>query len=404
MSRAKKEKEVEFTCDPDGPLVALAFKITSDTHGDLTFARIYSGTIKSGTRLLNSTRDRKENVSKICRMHANARTQCEVARAGDIVALIGLKNTLTGDTLCDAKSPVMLDTITFPEPVISLSIEPRTMADKAKLAEALDVLRREDPTFKTHYQDETGQTIISGMGELHLEILQHKLTRDMKVDVLIGKPRVAYKEAITKKARGEGKFVKQTGGRGQYGHAVITVEPHTPEEGEAVVVFEDNTVGGVIPKEYIPSVIEGIKGAAATGVLAGFPVIGLKICIIDGSSHPVDSSDLAFQQAGSMAFNDAVKHAGPALLEPIMKLQVVAPDQFYGAVQGDLSRKRATIEKTGTRGNSRVIDALVPLAEMFGYASELRGSTQGRASYSMEPHNYSLVPDQIAQKLLEILY
>ena len=400
----KPDKAIACPCDPNGPLVALAFKITSDSHGDLTFARIYSGTIKSNTRLLNSSRDRKENVSKIFRLHAGSRTMLDQAVAGDIVALVGLKNTFTGDTLCLNKNPILLQSIEFPEPVISLSIEPRTTADKAKLAAAIDTLKKEDPTFRSHYQEETGQTIISGMGELHLEILEHKLTRDMKIDVQVGRPRVAYKETVTAQAEGVGKFVKQTGGHGQYGHVVLKIEPHRPESGEQHLVFEDKVTGGAIPREYISSVIEGVEGAAASGQLAGFPMIDVKITILDGSSHEVDSSDLAFQQAGSLAFADATKKAQPVLLEPIMALQVTTPEQFYGQVQGDLTRRRAIIQQTTQRGRVRVIDALAPLAEMFGYASDLRGSTQGRANYTMEPYEYRPMPEQISQKVLATAY
>jgi len=400
----KTDKIIECECDPNGPLAALAFKITSDQHGDLTFIRIYSGTIRNNMRILNSTRDRKESLTKIYRMHAQSRNLCETAQAGDIVALIGLKQTLTGDTLCLPKKPIELGNIEFPEPVLSLSIEPRTASDRSRLAEAMGILKREDPTFGFKYDHETGQTIISGMGELHLEILQHKLVRDMKVDVLVGRPRVAYKETISESAEGTGKFVKQTGGRGQYGHVVISIEPYRPGPGEDHLVFEDKIVGGAVPKEYIPSAIDGIRHAAATGILAGYPIIDVKISLLDGSFHSVDSSDLAFQQAGSMAFVDAVKKAHPVLLEPIMKLQVATPERFYGTVQGDLTRRRAVIHKTEQRGQIRIINARVPLCEMFGYASDLRGSSQGRASYTMEPDRYSPMPDQLAKKVIETAY
>jgi len=401
----KHDKIIKCKCDPKEPFVATAFKITSDRHGDLTFIRIYSGKLKSGTRLLNSTRGRKENISKICRMHAEARQNCQEASAGDIVAVIGLKQTVTGDTLCWPKRPVVLEKIDFPDPVISLSIEPRTNADRAKLAQALETLKLEDPSFRASYREDTGQTIISGMGELHLEILQHKLIRDMQVDVRVGRPKVAYKETIVRSGEAEGKFIKQTGGRGQYGHVVLTVEPYQPESsGEENVVFEDKIVGGVVPREYIPSIVHGAKGAALSGVLAGFPMINVKICVIDGSFHPVDSSDIAFQQAASIAFSKAVEKAQPVLMEPIMKLEVVTPEQYYGAIQGDLTRKRAVITETSQRGGTRVIHARVPLAEMFGYASDLRGATQGRASYSMETDTYNQVPDQISQKVLETSY
>ncbi len=400
----KENKTIDCSCDPDGPLVAMAFKIISDQHGGLTYTRIYSGTLSTNTKILNSSRDRKENVSKIYLMHADDRIARSQARAGGIVALVGLKNTLTGDTLCLPKNPIVLDSIEFPEQVISLSIEPGSAGERQKLAEALDILKREDPSFSAKYNEETGQTIISGMGELHLEILQHKLTRDMKVDVLVGRPRVAYKETILQKAQGEGKFIRQTGGRGQFGHVIISVEPNKPEPEQDHLVFENKVVAGTIPKEYIPAVITGITDAASSGILGGFPVIDLKITILDGSFHTVDSSDIAFQQAGALAFSDAVKQAGPVLLEPIMSLQVVTPEQFYGVVQGDLSRKRAVINHTDQRGQFRIIDASVPLAEMFGYASDLRGSTQGRASYTMEPNKYEPMPEQLSKKVLETAY
>ncbi len=397
----KPDQTIECKPDPEAPLVALAFKITSDTHGDLTFARIYSGTLESGTRLINSTRDRNENVNKICLMHANSRELVKTAKAGDIVALIGLKNTLTGDTLCYKKDPIVMDAIDFPEPVISLSIEPKTAQDRPKLSEALEVLKREDPTFRTEFNEETGETIISGMGELHLEILKNKLTRDMKVDVNVGQPRVSYRETITMPAKGEGKFVKQSGGRGQYGHAIVQIEPFHPENpDEDNIIVENKVVGGTIPKEYINPTIKGIKDASTTGVLAGYPMLDIKIDLLEGSSHSVDSSEMAFQQAGSMAFQDAVRKAKPILLEPIMKLQVVTPDEFYGVVQGDLSRKRAEIHSTEQKGKVRVIDCYVPLSEMFGYATALRSISQGRASYSMEPHKYSPMPENISQKVL----
>ena len=396
------EKEIPCPCDPDAPFVALAFKITTDSHGDLTFIRIYSGTLTTGSRILNSSRDKRENVNKIFEMHAADRTILKEASVGDIVALIGLKKTLTGDTLCSPKTPVLLETIIFPEPVISFSIEPKTSQDRPKLSEAMDILKREDPTFHSRYDHETGQTIISGMGELHLEIIQHKLVRDMKVNVSIGKPRVAYKEAITKTAEGECKFVKQTGGRGQYGHAVISIEPFKPGEDEESIIVENKITGGSIPREYIPAVGKGIKSAAKTGVLAGFPMRNIKVTILDGSYHPVDSSEMAFQQAGFLAFVDAAKKATPVFLEPIMKIQVVTPDDFYGLVQADLSRKRAVIHDTDHRGRVRIIEATVPLAEMFGYATMLRSITQGRASYSMEPSDYALMPDQIAKKVLAV--
>ncbi len=399
------DKPIDLTCDPEGPLAAMAFKIVSDQHGDMTYARIYSGSLGAGTRVLNSTRDRKENVTKIFRMHANSRQSLDKAVAGDIVALIGLKQSLTGDTICSPKNPVELERIKFPEPVISLSIEPRTAGERNKLAEALEILKREDPTFKAEFREETGQTIISGMGELHLEILQHKLVRDMKLDILVGRPRVSYKETVSQVGRGEGKFEKQTGGRGQYGHVILEVEPYQPgKDDETTVVIEDHISGGDIPKEFLPPIMEAIEGSAGSGILAGYQIINIKVRLIGGSFHETDSSDIAFQQAGVIAFEDALRNAKSIMLEPIMKLQVVTPEKFYGAVQGDLTRKRAIINKTEQRGEVRIISARVPLAEMFGYASDLRSSTQGRASYTMEPAEYSPMPEQLAQKVIETSY
>jgi len=400
----KKDKLIDCPCDPEAPLVAYAFKITSDPHGDLTFVRLYSGTLSAGTRLLNVTRDVKENVQKIYQMHANSRQSRETARAGDIVALVGLKDTLTGDTLCMQKHPVQLAGIEFPEPVMSLSIEPRTAGERTKLSAALEMLRREDPTFHAKYNEETGQTIISGMGELHLEILQHKLTRDLKVDVLIGKPRVSYKETVSSRGRGEAKFIHQVGGKGQYGHVVLEVEPYEPQDKEHQFVIDNKIPSGAIPKEFIPAILEGVRSAATGGVLAGFPVIHVKATLLDGSFHPTDSTEVAFQQAASMAFIEAMKNAKPTLLEPIMKLQVITPENFYGSIQGDLTRKRAIITHTALHGPSRIIDAQVPLVEMFGYASDLRSSTQGRAGYTLEPLHYAAMPEQISKKVLETAY
>ena len=399
-----KEKKIELACDPGGPLVGLAFKIASDSHGDLTFVRLYSGTLKPGERVLNATRDKKENITKIFHMHANSRQAVDKTCAGDIVAVVGLKDVYTGDTICLPKSPVVLDSIEIPVAVISQSIEPRTAGERTKLIDALETLKREDPSFHATYNEDTGQTIISGMGELHLEIIQHKLTRDMKVDVLIGKPRVAYKETITKKATGEGKFEHQTGGRGQYGHVIIEIEPYETDDPENTIIIEDKTKGGVIPKEFMPSVLEGLKDSTLNGNLAGFPCSNIKISVVNGSFHQVDSSEVAFQQAASMSFRDAMDKAAPVLMEPIMNLEVSTPESFFGAVQGDLTRKRAEINETEQRGLMRIIHAKVPLAEMFGYASELRSATQGRAGYSMEPNTYARVPEAISEKIVESAY
>jgi elongation factor G len=384
-------------------LVMLAFKITGDQHGDLYFLRIYQGTLKSGSRVLNATRDKKENVTRLFEMHANARTILESASAGDIVAAVGLKDTLTGDTICDTRHPVVLESIRFPETVVSMSIEPRSAAERVKLADSLTILRREDPTFNCKYDSETGQTIISGMGELHLEVIQHRLIRTMKVDVRVGKPKVAYKEAITSVAEARGKFVRQTGGHGQFGDAVVTVEPLFNDDGsfKKEIEFESKIIGGTVPKEYWSAVEHGAKDALSSGVLAGYPVIGVKVSLIDGSYHPIDSSELAFEQAGAIAVTEAVKRAGPVLLEPIMKLEVVVPDTNFGAVQGNIISKRGLITDTRMHGNMRIIDAKVPLAEMFGYSSEIRSATAGRGTFAMEPLCYEKVPEQIAEKILE---
>jgi len=397
-----KNKKILVKCDRGASLVALAFKITSDMHGDLHFLRIYQGTLKSGTRVLDVNRNKRENITRIFEMHADERKILDSASAGDIVAVVGLKATLTGDTICDPKKPVCLPSITFPETVINMSIEPRTGTEAAKLADALAVLRREDPTFEYRVDGETGQTIISGMGELHLEILQHKLTREKGVDVRIGKPRVAYKEAITKLSQAEGKFVRQTGGRGQYGHVVLTVEPLFTEDGHRsrYIEFESKVASDAVPKEYIPAVERGARDALGSGVLAGFPVVGVKVVLVDGSFHSVDSSDMAFEQAAAIAVEKASQKAGPVLLEPVMWLQVIVPEANFGAVQGDLLGKRGLITNCRVHGNMRVIDAKVPLAEMSGYSSEIRSATAGRGTFTMEPLSYEKVPEQIAKQII----
>jgi len=398
----KEGKEIKIECDRSKPLVALAYKITSDKHGDLYFLRIYRGVLKSGSRVLNSNRSRRENITRIFEMHADSRKILDSAGAGDIVAVVGLKDTLTGDTICDTKTKVILESITFPQTVINMSIEPKTAAERAKLGDALAVLRREDPTFGCKYDAETGQTIISGMGELHLEILEHKLTRDMGVDVRIGKPRVAYKEAITGLVEGEGKFVHQTGGRGQYGHVVIRIEPLFDADGHYSpgTEFAGAVVAGAVPKEYIPAVEKGVREALASGVLVGYPVVGAKVTLLDGSFHAVDSSEIAFEQAAVRAIREVLNNAGPILLEPIMNVQVVVPEANFGAVHGNLISKRGTITDTWVHGNMRVIDAKVPLAEMFGYSGEIRSATGGRGSFSMEPLSYEKVPEQVSEKIL----
>jgi len=395
-------KELTVKCDPNGSLVALAFKITSDSHGDLSFLRIYQGTLKSGTRVLNPNRNKRENITRVFEMHANERKILDAAQAGDIVAVVGLKQTLTGDTICDAKKPTVLPSITFPQTVITMSIEPRTAAERAKLVDALDSLRREDPTFGCKTDPETGQTVISGMGELHLEVLQHKLTREKKVDVRVGKPRVAYREAITQAAEGEAKFVHQTGGHGQYGHVVLAVEPFFSEDGHygSGMEFEAEAPPDKVPREYVPSVERGVREATGSGILAGYPVVGLRVKLIGGSFHSVDSSDLAFEQAASIALEKAMKQAGPVLLEPVMRVQAVVPESAFGAVQADLLAKRALITDCRLHGNMRIVDATVPLVELFGYSSDIRSLTAGRGNFTMEPLSYEKVPEQVAKAIL----
>jgi elongation factor G len=397
-----ESKKIPIKCDVNGSLVALAFKITSDVHGDLSFLRIYQGKLKSGSRVLNTNRDKRENITRIFEMHANERKILDSAQAGDIVAVVGLKQTLTGDTICDPKKPVSLPSITFPHTVMNMSIEPRTAAEKAKLADALADLKREDPTFEYKKDPDTGETIICGMGELHLEILQHKLIRDRGVDIRVGKPRVAYKEAITKTAQAEGKFIRQTGGHGQYGHVVLQVEPLFSSDGHwsREIEFKSEVSADVVPRDYIPDVERGSKDALGSGVLAGYPVVGVKITLIDGSFHSVDSSGLAFEQAAAIAVEKAVQQAEPVLLEPVMRLQVIVPQANFGAVQGNLLAKRGLITDCRVHGNMQVIDAKVPLVEMFGYSSEIRSVTAGRGTFTMEPWSYEKVPEQIAKQII----
>jgi len=402
------KKRVTRPHDSEAPFAALVFKVVSDQHGDLTYVRVYSGTLTKGSRVLNSSNGKKENISRIFEMHAKDRVAREQVEAGDIVALVGLKNSITGETLCDPDQPIILEKMDFPDPVISMSIEPVTVADKDKLGNALTVIRREDPSFRSHYDDETGQTIIAGMGELHLEIIKNKLTRDMKINVNVGRPRVAYKETISKKAEARGTHKKQTGGRGQFGDCTITLEPFTKEMAEAAELkftdsfsFEDKVTQGRIPREYIPSVEYGCRQAAKSGILAGYPMVDMKVTLLDGSYHEVDSSQIAFEQAGILAFREACRKAGPQLLEPIMKVTVTTPEEFLGSITGDLNRRRGLILGTEERGNTRLVIAEAPLSEMFGYSTQLRGMTQGRASYAMEPLAYRPVPENIAKVVLE---
>ncbi|MEM1011981.1 MAG: elongation factor G [Planctomycetota bacterium] len=406
-----QETIVERHCDPDEPFCGLAFKIVADKFGELTFVRVYSGTVGKGTRILNVNRDKKENLSRIFQMQADDRIALDQGEAGDIIACVGLKDVLTGDTITDVDNPVLLERPTFPEPVISMSIEPKSAADKQKLGDALVQMRRVDPTFFANYDEETGETIIAGMGELHLEIIRNRLTREQKVDVIVGKPKVAYKETITGSAEARGLFKKQTGGSGMFGDATITVEPYTQEDFDAEenpkfkfvdgMAFENKVVGGAIPREFIPSVEKGARDAMKTGVLANFPMLNVKVTLIDGSSHAVDSKPPAYEQAGSLAFRDASTKAGLVLLEPIMKVTITTPDEFFGNVTGDLNKRRGLILDQRTSGNTRVIEAEVPLAEMFGYTTELRSMSQGRAQSAMEPLKYSPVPNNVQKAVLE---
>ncbi len=383
----------------DAPFAALAFKIMSDPFvGKLTYLRVYSGTLEKGTTVLNTTKDRKERIGRILQMHANHREDKDAIYTGDIVAVVGLKSTSTGDTLCDPSSPILLETLEFPEPVIHVAVEPKTKADQDKLGKALFALSEEDPTFRVRSDPETGQTVISGMGELHLEVLVDRMLREFKVDAHVGKPQVAYREtvrdAVTKI---EERYVRQTGGRGQYGHVVIDLEPTGPGSG---FEFVDKIVGGVIPKEYIGAVDSGIQEAMNSGVLAGFPVVDVRVLLVHGSYHDVDSSEMAFKIAGSLAFKKACRAARPVLLEPIMEVEVVTPDDYLGDVIGDLSSRRGRVEGMEQRGVSHVVRAQVPLSDMFGYATDLRSRTQGRATYTMQFSSYQEVPESVSREII----
>uniref|UniRef100_A0A7V4N3E3 Elongation factor G n=1 Tax=Thermodesulfobacterium geofontis TaxID=1295609 RepID=A0A7V4N3E3_9BACT len=387
----------ERPTDPDAPLSCLAFKIVTDPYiGTLTFLRIYSGRLESGISVYNSTKRKKERIGRLVRMHANQREEITGAFAGDIVAAIGLRVTTTGDTLCDENHPIELEKLEVPEPVISVAVEPKTKADQERLSIALQKIAIEDPSFRITVNHETGQTLIWGMGELHLEIIIDRLLREFKVGVNVGKPEVAYKETITISAEAEGKYIKQTGGRGQYGHVKLIVEPN-PGKG---FNFVSEIVGGVIPKEFIPAIEKGVREATQEGILAGYPVIDVKVKLIDGSYHEVDSSDLAFAIAGSLAFKDACKKANPVLLEPIMKIEIVVPEEYLGDVLGDISSRRGKVESMDMRGDARVILAYVPLAEMFGYATTLRSLTQGRGTFIMQFSHYEKIPTQLAESII----
>lgn len=394
----KSQSQEKRANKKDAPFTGLAFKVQTDPHvGRLTYVRVYSGTLKSGSYILNSTKNEKERAGRLLLMHANTREEIPEAFAGEIVALVGLKHTSTGDTLCDEAHPIILEGISFTDPVISLAIEPKTKADQEKMGYALNRLSEEDPTFTIKADPETGQTIISGMGELHLEILVDRLKREFKVEANTGKPQVAYKETIKKIATAEGKYIRQSGGRGQYGHCFLKIEPQARGEGYE---FVNKVVGGAIPKEFIPSINKGVKEAMENGILAGYPLVDVKVTVYDGSFHEVDSSDIAFKIAGSLALQSAAKQANPILLEPIMKIEVSTPDEFMGEIIGDLSSKRAQIQASQKRGKITVITALVPLAEMAQYATILRSMTQGRASFYMEPSHYEEVPANITESII----
>ena len=395
----KTEEEEERPSDDNAPFSALAFKIATDPYvGRLSFIRVYSGVLNTGSAVLNSTKNQRERIGRILQMHANHREDIETVYSGDIAAVVGLKNTTTGDTLCEQNHPVILESMEFPEPVIRVAIEPKTKAGQEKMGIALMKLAEEDPTFKTYTDEETGQTIIAGMGELHLEIIVDRLLREFKVEANVGAPQVAYKETIKKAVQQDTKYARQSGGKGQYGHVKIKVEPNESGKGYE---FINEVVGGAIPKEYIPAVDAGIQGAMLSGVVAGYPVVDVKVTLYDGSYHEVDSSEMAFKIAGSMAFKEACQKADPTLLEPIMKVCVIVPEEYMGDVIGDLNSRRGQIQGFEARTGAQQIDAFVPLSEMFGYATDLRSRTQGRGQYTMEPSHYVEIPKSIRDKIVE---
>ncbi|MGI6156993.1 MAG: elongation factor G [Saccharofermentanales bacterium] len=394
----KTGEEVTREADDNAPFSALAFKVMADEHvNQLCFFRVYSGTLKAGSYVMNATKDKRERVGRILMMHANHRSDVDAVYAGDIAAAIGLRNTTTGDTLCVQEAPVVLESMDFPEPVISVAIEPKSKASQEKLDAALQKLGDEDPTFRTHVDPETGQMIVSGMGELHLAIIVDRLFREFKVEANVGQPQVAYRETITSSARGEGRFVRQTGGRGQYGHVVIEVEPLESGEG---FVFEDKTVGGVVPKDFIPSVEAGIRDALNGGVVAGYPVVDIKATLVDGSAHDVDSTEIAFRIAGSMALRDALEKADPILMEPIMKVDIIVPSEYLGDVLADISARRGQIQGMEAENNAQVVEAYIALSEMFGYATALRSRTQGRGVFTMQISHFEQVPDSIRDRIV----
>jgi len=393
--------EIIRHAEDNEPFSAIAFKVMTDPFvGQLTFIRVYSGVLNAGSYVYNSTKDIKERVGRLLKMHANKREEIKAMYAGDIAAVVGLKSTLTGDTLCDEKNPIILESIEFPKPVMSVAIEPKTKADQEKLSQSLSKLAQEDPSFKVSFNEDTGQTIISGMGELHLEIIVDRLLREFKVSASVGKPQVAYKETVRAVSSAEGKFVRQSGGRGQYGHVYIKIEPLETDKG---FEFVNGIVGGTIPREYIPAVEKGIKEAMERGILAGYPAVDIKATLYDGSYHEVDSSEMAFKIAGSMAFREAAKKAKPVLLEPTMSIEVVSPEEYMGDVIGDLNSRRGKIQNIERRGKMQVIKALAPLAEMFGYATDLRSKTQGRATYTMQFSHYDEVPKGVSSGIIAVV-
>ena len=395
----KREKVIIRKASDDEPFSAIAFKIMTDPHvGTLTYFRVYSGVAQSGVHVLNPREGRKERLGRILEMHANKREDIEEVYCGDIAAVVGLRYTKTGDTLCDTKHPILLESMRFPEPVISVAIEPKTKADQDRLSESLHKLMIEDPTFKVYSDNETGQTIISGMGELHIEIIVDRLLREFRVKAHVGKPQVAYKETITKSVQVEGKFVRQTGGRGQYGHVVIQLEPNPRGTG---FLFENRIIGGVIPREYVPAVSKGIREAMNNGIIAGYPLVDIKATLLDGSYHPVDSSEIAFAIAGSKALQEGVKKADPVLLEPMMKVEVIVPEEYLGDVLGDLNGRRGQIGGIHPRKDAHEVRATIPLFEMFGYATDLRSKTQGRAVYTMQFSHYQIITEETSKKILE---
>lgn len=397
--KVDSDEEVIREADDNGPFSALAFKVMTDPYvGKLTFFRVYSGTLDSGSYVKNASKDKRERVGRILQMHANTREEIKTVYSGDIAAGVGLKDTSTGDTLCDEKELVILESMDFPEPVISLSVEPKSKADQDKMGVALGKLAEEDPTFKTYTDEETGQTVIAGMGELHLDIIVDRMKREFKVEAVVGAPQVSYRETLRKSAELEGKFVRQSGGRGQYGHVKVEIGPN--EEG-AGFEFENNIVGGVVPREYIPSVEAGIEEALQNGLLAGYPVIDVKARLFDGSYHDVDSNEMAFKIAASMAFKEAKAHCQPVLLEPLMKVEIVVPEEYMGDVMGDVTSRRGRVDGMEARGNAQTIRAFVPLSEMFGYATALRSNTQGRGTYSMFFDHYAEVPKSISEEIIK---